>query len=901
MSAAPQSVLSAARPFPGLRPFAYQDHDYFFGREDQVFSLYRLIDRNRLIAVIGSSGCGKSSLVRAGLMPLLEEETSGPGGRNWLWREMRPGDAPLERLTSLFAGLAKNDDPIIASARRERVAAHLRRSSFGVAEALTEIGGLGDQSLVLVVDQFEELFRYSPSGASGDDAEDARAREAATKFVQLLLEAARAREHRLLVMLTMRSDFLGDCARFHGLPEAVSATQFLVPSLTRDQLEDVIRKPVAKAGADIEPELVERLLNDCSTELDQLPVLQHCLLRLWEEAGRRPAAEAGAAVRRLTIAHYRKIGSFAGALSQHANELLDDLPGPKLQLAVEQTFRALSELDKEGRATRRPLRFAQLLAEAGAEQSDLCRVLDRFRADDCSFLVPPHFETPAIEATTRIDVGHEALLRRWEKVSGHGNEPGWLRVEQQAGERYRGLLAIAEGEDATLPAHLVDERWAWWIARPRTPAWAERYGGGFDRVERLLRASKRRRRLVRIGMAAGLAGALVLAAVMARLWLEAEAAQKRVAEIHKTALQGTVRTIAVVWPYVLKGSIPPAEAQRFLDQTKATVEALRANQVEQTADIRQLGTTLSLYISDTHQFLQQPAEALTIAENAEKETRQLLAKDPENPDLQVLAFESAYRIGDLDERRSESEYRTALDYVTRLNARFPGRRDYQRKLAFIANKIGDVYQTEKNWTAALEQYQKSLQIDQTLAQRFPDELQWPIDTAVAQTRIGRVKVQMADAKGALEQLQAALATQDQLLKQDPKNDIIASNERTTYRTIGEASKLAGKYDDSLKAFQAAVEIGTRLYAKDPKNTLSGARLAGDNASAGDVLVIKKDWPKAVTYFRASRETYQKLASGDPSNAAWQRSLASVQKKLDDASAKANGGAGTVKQEGDALR
>src|SRR5262249_56209502 len=85
-------------------------------------------------------------------------------------------------------------------------------------------------------------------------------------------------------MITMRSDFIGDCARFHGLPEAVSATQFLVPSLTRDQREDVIRKPIEKAEATIDGALVERLLNDSNDEFD-LPVLQHCLMRIWEKAG----------------------------------------------------------------------------------------------------------------------------------------------------------------------------------------------------------------------------------------------------------------------------------------------------------------------------------------------------------------------------------------------------------------------------------------------------------------------------------------------------------------------------------------------------------------------------------------------------------------------------------------
>ena len=185
----------------------------------------------------------------------------------------------------------------------------------------------------------------------------------------------------------------------------------------------------------------------------------------------------------------------------HADEILKDLPGPKLQLAVGQIFSALSEFDKEGRATRRALKFSQLVAETGVDDATVRQVLDRFRANDCSFLTPPPFEVKAISGDTRIDVGHEALLRRWDKVSGRGAELGWLRAEQQAGERYRGLLAMAEGDDAVLPAHLVDERWAWWNARPRTPAWADRYGGGYSRVKGLLLKSRNRMLARRLAMA----------------------------------------------------------------------------------------------------------------------------------------------------------------------------------------------------------------------------------------------------------------------------------------------------------------------------------------------------------------------------------------------------------------
>ena len=111
-------AASAEHPFPGLRPFAYQDHEFFFGREDQTFALYRLIDRFRFVTVVGSSGSGKSSLVRAGLLPLLDTETKGAGGRNWLWQEMRPGDEPLQRLTRLLAKFSTDDDPVVASGRQ---------------------------------------------------------------------------------------------------------------------------------------------------------------------------------------------------------------------------------------------------------------------------------------------------------------------------------------------------------------------------------------------------------------------------------------------------------------------------------------------------------------------------------------------------------------------------------------------------------------------------------------------------------------------------------------------------------------------------------------------------------------------------------------------------------------
>jgi energy-coupling factor transporter ATP-binding protein EcfA2 len=482
--------LSTERPFPGLRAFGIEDRDFFFGREDHIASLYRLLDRNQFIAVVGSSGSGKSSLVRAGLLPLIQKETEDEGGRNWRFATLNPGNAPLAALASAVAGLAADevsesvDDRNI---RYERAAFALRRSSFGLTKAIDENPALAGKNVLLVVDQFEEIFRYGSIGA-GKRSETSRWRDEAATFVQLLLEATRSHSSPVNVLITMRSDFIGDCSKYYGLPESVSASQFLVPSLTRDQREDVMRQPIGAAGASIDSALVQRLLNDAGSETDELPVLQQCLSRLWERA-------AASQPRQLTLADYERIGTIKSALSRHADEVMQSPELVGLGGAVEQVFRALTWWDDEGRATRRAIPYARLVAETGASENDVRRIVDRFRKDDCSFIVTSPPAVATVQDDTLIDVVHEALLRRWDKISG---ESGWRAAEERDSQVYRGLLALLDrksAEDkATLPLNLVQERWEWWSGRDqsgkqihpkRTQAWTERYGGNFAAVEQL--------------------------------------------------------------------------------------------------------------------------------------------------------------------------------------------------------------------------------------------------------------------------------------------------------------------------------------------------------------------------------------------------------------------------------
>ena len=419
--------VSAAHPFPGLRPFGYDDREYYFGREDQVYALFRMLEFSRFIAVVGSSGSGKSSLVRAGLLPLLAQEARGSGGRAWRFATMQPGDKPIENLADALTSLGPQDEFVQLRAHAVREA--LGASSFGLSEALEEIPALDGACIMLVIDQFEEIFRYATP----------QSRERATLFVQLLLEGARMPARNVYILTTMRSDFIGDCAMFYGLPELVSRSQFLVPSLTRDQREQVITQPARKAGGEVEAQLVERLLNDSERELAELPVLQHTLAQVWEEARRRKTVKITA-----TQQDYDAVGTITHALSKHADSIMAQLPG--LDLTIEMVFRALSERDREGRATRRALPFGQLVAETGRPRAEVEAVVKRFREADCSFIVtaPPGEET--ISDSTLVDVGHEALLRRWDAISGTDAHPGWIDQEESDGRWLRALAALAGSE-----------------------------------------------------------------------------------------------------------------------------------------------------------------------------------------------------------------------------------------------------------------------------------------------------------------------------------------------------------------------------------------------------------------------------------------------------------------------
>ena len=238
-------------PFVGLRPFESEDSLYYFGRNEQVKALLQQLYQTRFLAVVGSSGSGKSSLIRAGLIPNLEAGFLIQDRDLWQIAIMKPGDGPLRHLAgaSLVANGGKPSseqiDALTEAIQRGGVQTLLDK----IAPDLDE----NDANMLLVVDQFEELFRFRE-----DEKGEAPARlEEAAGFVAILLQLAAQKSVPVFVCLTMRSDFLGDCDAFHGLPEAMNRNQYLVPRLTRSQRREAITGPIHLSGDKLAPRLAD--------------------------------------------------------------------------------------------------------------------------------------------------------------------------------------------------------------------------------------------------------------------------------------------------------------------------------------------------------------------------------------------------------------------------------------------------------------------------------------------------------------------------------------------------------------------------------------------------------------------------------------------------------------------
>ncbi|MBI1247508.1 hypothetical protein GC197_06625 [bacterium] len=500
-------------PFVGIRPFCASDNFVFFGREQHTVALLGRLDKSPFVAVVGSSGCGKSSLVHAGLIPALNRGYL-LDCEDWQVYRMTPGRRPylrllrtLDRGPSSDTGSEHVDDIEPTKEERERLADILLCEQTPRA-ILQASGKLADKPVLILVDQFEELFRFRRRLSDDKQRELDDLRHEASMFAKMLISGDFDSDPPIRVIVTMRSDFIGDCDAFLGLPEAVSRNQFLIPRLNREQLTDAIESPAKRSTRGYFPftfqqHLVNHIINEAGDRPDHLPLAQHALLRAWQRM-----IDSGS--EDLTYDHYDAAGGVKGSLSQHADEIFQNhLRDPGDELIAKRMFLLLCDSGSEGQLIRRQPTVKEVMSVTGASLAKVMSIVQCFQREDCTFILPLVSKGHFTEET-HLDVCHEALLRNWEQLR------KWREVEERHVASYRQFQDYLDAKEKVLKGKLLTRAIEWRNELNPNSAWAERYDAGrsvdratFDDVIRMIDRSRRQRFIVGFSYAA-ISGIIIL-------------------------------------------------------------------------------------------------------------------------------------------------------------------------------------------------------------------------------------------------------------------------------------------------------------------------------------------------------------------------------------------------------
>ena len=448
-------------PYTGLRPFTEDESLYFKGRDEHIEQATRQLEKNKFIMLTGASGDGKSSLVYAGIIPNAKAGFLRSQFSNWVVADFRPERNPMGNLSHVLAkqlGIASENTVRTELSHGFSALVDVYKASPLYLDTVEEdFSTLDDQqkskrkrtaaNLIIIADQFEEFFTNPENFHKGVPSQEA------SLVTNLLLETARiALEEKLpiYVIITMRSDFIGQCASFRGLPEAIGFSQFFVPRLNRTQLQEVIEEPAVLSGNKISRRLTERLIHDMVEGTDQLPILQHALNQIWK------MADEGRG--KMDLLHYAMVGGMKGTelqekeaaifekwfrdlpaniqacyqqpglqnvLNTHANKLNNfallnkSMSEADAQQIVEIAFKCLTKIDNS-RAVRNRMALNEITAVINQPHLDykkVGQVLSVFRESGNTLLRPFTDEVLELSGESVLDITHESLIRNWENLT----------------------------------------------------------------------------------------------------------------------------------------------------------------------------------------------------------------------------------------------------------------------------------------------------------------------------------------------------------------------------------------------------------------------------------------------------------------------------------------------------
>lgn len=682
-------------PFPGLRPFTPEESEYFFGRDRESEEIFIKLLRNRFVAITGASGSGKSSLVLSGLIPRIRS-LSDAGDAKWRTITVRPGSDPVRNLAAALAGNGFSGDP--ESEPVKEILRLLKEEPDGIGDAVRNARTRFIGKTLLFIDQFEELFREGSYKSLPD-----RDREI-SRFLNLLTNSVSHNNPDIYLVIAIRSDLITECSQYRGFTNLINGSSYMVSRMNRESMREAIVGPVKTIGAEIDPDLVELLVNEVSGPDYQLPILQHALMRTWLRW--KELDEPG---RPLDFSDYFAIGTIRDSISRHADELYELLDA-RGKLICERLFKNITGPGPDNNGIRLPLTIKTLKSAIQCGYDELIQVVEVFRNPAISVLTP-HYSVPLDDNST-IDLSHESIILLWTRLR------QWVAGESASVQMYLRLSETSalyqQGKAGLLKQPELQLALNWREQNKPTLSWAVKHDPAFERAMVFLRTSEKeyleaeerkarhnRWRLKRIriissifGGLAILAGLITLIALGSKLSADKKrrTVEKQKMEVEAQKVLAEEYASAALVQSLLSDSV--AAAARVEQESERRLRLIAENEI--TSGRRQIESivregSLARLMADSAFRLKDETQRLRMVSLAKSMSLRSLQL-PMEDELQPLLAYQAYRFNSRNKgSRNDADIYSGLYNVaknqgsTRIK-NFSGMDSHVKSIAFIPGK-----------------------------------------------------------------------------------------------------------------------------------------------------------------------------------------------------------------------
>lgn len=463
----------SGNPFPGLRPFTFDESYLFFGQDSITDVIINRLLSNKFVCLLGGAGVGKTSIINCGIKSVLLSNIAKPVDSPWLIFQTTPGMEPVRNLAQFISSNQFDNIPDENKNIQEQICySILKRGNLGLIELIDQFKFTDNQNFLFIIDQFEDLFRLKYH------ISDVEFYDEALHYVNLFLEALKSDKYNIYVVISIRSDFTDDCVMFPNLADVINRSNVLIPKMDRYQVMETVLNPLRVLDVKIEESLLVQILNDATTIEDMLPRLQHALNRTWNNW-----AILNNPGKAISTKEYEVTGGIKSSVSNHANLIFDEL-NPTDQKTCEIIFKSLTERGSENKGLPRPCTIEELSSIAKVDIEDILRIIDLFRNQESGFIV---CNDQYLNQESVIDLSHASLIRLWNRLK------IWIEDEAISGQMYTQIsetsAAYQVGKVGLLTPPDLQFAINWREKQKPTLEWAKRYNPAFERTMVYLRTS----------------------------------------------------------------------------------------------------------------------------------------------------------------------------------------------------------------------------------------------------------------------------------------------------------------------------------------------------------------------------------------------------------------------------